>query len=72
VSLIRGHNRHALERTDERLLVGDRDLVVVARDNLLVVGVRALDEPRVDHGKWRAEADVILSAADLELFLGGK
>ena len=51
-------------------LVGGGHLVVLARDDLLVVRVGSLDEPGEDLGGRRTEAEVVLAPRHLDLVVG--
>src|SRR5690606_18247749 len=67
VRLLTGDHRHAAQRLGERGLVRDRDLVVVPRDDLLVVRVRPLDQTGEDVRAALAEAEVVLAPGHLDL-----
>ena len=56
VRLVRGDDRHALQRADQRLAVDDRVLVVVLRDDLFVARIRTFNQARIDRRKRRPVA----------------
>ena len=47
-------------------------LVVLPRDDLLVVRVRPLDQPGEDLGRGRAEAEMVVAPGDLDFLLGAE
>ena len=70
--LIRRDDRHAAQRTLQRRAIGDRDAVVVARNDLVVVRIRPFDQTGKHRGERRAEAEVVFALGDLELLVLGK
>src|SRR5690606_31006065 len=72
VRLVTRDDRHSTERLGELVLVRDRVLVVVTRDDLLVIRVRPLDQSRVDLRTVLPEAEVVFAACDLDLVIGAE
>ena len=70
MGLVARHDAHAAQGCRHRGLVDRRELVVLARDHLLVVGIGSLDEPREHQGAAGPKPDVIVALGDLELGLG--
>ena len=70
MGLIARHDAHAAQRRHHGGLFHRGDLVVVPRDDLLVVRIRALDEPREHERPAGAEPDVVVALGDLDIGVG--
>ena len=65
--LIARDDAHAAQRRGHRRLVDRRLLVVLARDHLLVVGIRSLDQAGIHQRAAGAETDMVIALGELDL-----
>jgi hypothetical protein len=70
VGLVGCDDGHPADRRGERRAIGDHRLVIVLGNDLLVVGIRPLDQAGEHRHAVAPEAEVVLRAGDLDRLLG--
>src|SRR5690625_4175900 len=61
---------HPTKGCAQEFSISNYSLVVVTWDDLLIIGVGALDQSGIDLGAIRTEAKVVLTTSNLDLLLG--